>query len=110
MERRSHERVLAKVKARMFYGNIFYSGMVTDLSEKGVFVSTKMNFPPNSVFILVVLVKNQSIKILGRVKRALRADGDESNMKRGMGIELLSPPHEYTSFVRDCRLTNDSTG
>ncbi len=108
MERRSHERLPSKVKARMFYGNIFYTGKVTDLSEKGVFVSTKMNFPLNTVFILVVLVNNHTLKILSRVKRALRAEYDRDGAKSGMGIELLSPPLEYMEFIRDQKLINNS--
>ena len=108
MERRSHERLPSKVKARMFYGNVFYTGMVTDLSENGVFVSTRMSFPLNTVFILVVLVDNQTLKVLSRVKRVLRPEYDQSNAKIGMGIELLSPSLEYLEFIGDQRLTNDS--
>ncbi len=108
MERRSRERLPSNVKARMLYGNIFYTGVVTDLSEKGVFVNTKMNFPLNTVFILVVLVNNKTLKILSRVKRSLRTDYDQTSDHSGMGIELLSPPLEYMEFIRDRRLTNDS--
>lgn len=108
MERRAHERLPSTLKARLFYGNLFYAGMVTNLSEKGVFIKSKMSFNVNSVFVLVMLVNNKTVNILARVRRCVKSNDHGNSLNDGMGIELLNPPVNYLEFVRDCKLSSDS--
>ncbi|MBI4683480.1 MAG: PilZ domain-containing protein, partial [Nitrospirae bacterium] len=56
VEKRACERYPANLQARLFFGNMIYSGMVTNLSKNGMFVSTKVRFPVNSEFMMVVLL------------------------------------------------------
>jgi len=108
MERRVSERFTSNLKTRLFYGNLFYTGTVTNLSEKGVYIRTKINFQINSIFAMVLLINDQTVTLLGRVKRMVRPSGSQSELESGMGIELFNPPISYLEIVRDFRLTNDS--
>lgn len=108
MERRASERFPSNLKTRMFYGNLFYTGTVIDLSEKGLYIRTKINFQINSIFAMVLLINNQTVTLLGRVKRMVRSSGHESHLESGMGIELFTPPVSYLEFIRNQKLMNDS--
>ena len=51
MERRALKRMPAGITIKLFYRSAFYTGIVTDLSEKGMFISTHdMCFPFDSRF------------------------------------------------------------
>jgi len=108
MERRASERFPSNLQTRLFYGNLFYTGTVTNLSEKGVYIRTKINFQVNSIFAMVLLINDRTVTLLGRVKRRVRSSGNPSHVESGMGIELYNPPVTYLEFVRDGRLMNDS--
>ena len=49
MEKRAYSRIPANLDARVLYGNLIYSGKVTDISEAGMFINTKVSFPVNAV-------------------------------------------------------------
>lgn len=108
MERRASERFPAELKTRLCYGNLFYTGTITNLSEKGVYIRTKINFQINSIFAMVLLINDKTVTLLGRVKRMVRQSGMQKDPESGMGIELFNPPARYLEIVRDCRLMNDS--
>ncbi len=101
MEKRAVERLPANLQIRMFYGNMVYTGMVINLSEEGTFISTKLNFPVDSMFIVVVLQNDQTFKIPVRVRRTVKTDSHHSyKMNTGMGVKLIDPPEGYLDFVR----------
>ncbi|GBD96779.1 MAG TPA: PilZ domain-containing protein [Nitrospirae bacterium] len=99
-ERRAFERFPANLDARLFYGNLIYTGMVKNLSQNGMFVSTKVNFPLNSEFIMVVLLNNRTIKLPVKVRRKVRKEsGYYSKMDDGIGVELLEPPQNFLDYA-----------
>lgn len=95
MERRSHTRISTKIDARFFHGNLFYSGSVSNISQKGMFINTKRLLPSGAIFVVLIRIENQLLKVIARVKRNVRdnSDGD------GMGVELLSPSDMYMDLV-----------
>lgn len=103
-EKRAYRRIPADLQARVLYGNLIYSGKVTDISENGMFINTKMTFPVNVVFLLVILVNDSVIKVPIKVKRAVRSEKDHSvNGSNGIGVELVNTPQGYLDYVSDCK-------
>jgi hypothetical protein len=97
MERRSYLRISTKIDARFFYGNLFYSGTVSNMSQKGMFINTKRLLPSGSIFVVLIRAENQLLKVIARVKRNIR----DNNGSDGMGVELLSPSAMYAGLVNE---------
>lgn len=102
MERRSHARISTKIDARFFYGNLFYSGTVSNISGKGMFINTKRLLPSGSIFVVLIRTENQLLKVIARVKRNIRDNG----VNDGMGVELLSPSAMYMDLVGGLQRNN----
>lgn len=93
--------------ARIFYGNMVYTGTVTDLSENGMFINTEVNFPVDSAFDTVVLQSGHAVMIPVRVKRtAASSAGDSAN--DGIGVKVVTPPRDYLEIL--CRCEAPDTG
>ncbi|MBI4848783.1 MAG: PilZ domain-containing protein [Nitrospirae bacterium] len=108
MERRTVERLPAKLPARLFYGTIVYTGTVANLSENGMFICTKVQFPVDSMFIVVVLQDGQTFKLPIRVKRVAKPSADHACIEEnGIGVELVNPPQDYLEFVSKCKSAPD---
>lgn len=104
MERRTHERLFAELPARLFYGNIVYTGTVRDLSESGMFISTRLYFPVDSVFLVVIQQNGQSFKMNIKVKRIARPSGGNLTREQsGIGVRLIEPSQMYLEFIQKCR-------
>ena len=99
IEKRSCERVPTSITAQFFYGNLFYSGTVLNVSEKGMFINTKRCLPKEAMFVVLVKSEKSSFKVIAKVKRADRCNED----CHGMGVELLSPPGEYLQFISNLK-------
>jgi Tfp pilus assembly protein PilZ len=104
VEKRAQDRFPAYLQARLFYGNIIYTGIVTNLSKNGMFINTKVQFPVNSEFLVVVLLDKRPLKLPIKVRRtAKKENNDNSMMDNGIGIELLDTPQKYLDFVGCCK-------
>ena len=92
------------LQSRLFYGNIVYTGVVTNVSENGMFISTKMSYPIDSVFIAVILLDEHTLQLPIKIRRTVRS-GDHSNRPEdnGVGVRLLDPSREYIDFVSKTR-------
>ena len=100
-EKRAHQRFHSEVETRLFFGNTFYTAQVTNLSDGGLFVSTRVNFPVDSVFVTVLLLNQHTLNILSKVKRVVKPENHGSPKKNfGMGLELINPAEDYISYVR----------
>lgn len=102
VDRRACERYPANLKARLFYGNLIYAGMVTDLSLKGMFVSTKVGFPVNSEFMMVLMLNDRTMKFPVKVRRRIHKEDHYSTKRSGIGVELLDAPKNYAEYIRSC--------
>ena len=98
-DRRAYERFPAKIDARLFFGNLIYTGKITDLSQSGMFVSTRVGFPVNSEFLMVVLVNDRTIKIPVKVRRKVKNENGYSSGNNGIGVELVDSPQQYMDFI-----------
>lgn len=99
MEKRTVERLQSGIDARFNYGDMFYSGTILNLSEKGMFVKTKICLPSGSMFVVLVREENELLKMLARVKYSTRS----REYNEGMGVEILTPPTDYKEYVARLR-------
>jgi hypothetical protein len=97
MEKRAYERMPADIEVRLPYGNKFYSGTILNLSEKGMFISTKKFYPSDSM--LSIYIDNKPVNLLSRVRRYRMTAGHLD----GIGIEILNPQKKYLDFIDDLR-------
>ncbi len=100
-EKRAFKRVSAKISVVYLYGNMFYSGDILNLSEKGIFIRTKWCIPHESVFVLMIQVGNELLKVMAKVKRSARLN----NNCDGIGIEIPDPSDGYLDFVKRQKTT-----
>jgi hypothetical protein len=100
MEKRAFQRVPVSLQSRLFYGNMVYTGIVTDISENGLFISTKMSFPVDSVLIAEVLLDHHYVEVPIQVRRTAKPDSDFKGFEQsGMGVRLLNHSQEYVDFI-----------
>jgi len=109
LEKRKFERLEASLDSRMLYGDMVYTGRVMDLSENGMFVSTKLNFPVDAVVMIVVQLEDDTIKVPVKVRRNVKADeGLNPGSRNGMGVEVLEHSDDYSEYIKRFRSKSDS--
>jgi hypothetical protein len=103
-EKRTHERIPSKLQARFFLGNAVYTGTITNLSEKGMFISTDVSLPLNYRLEVLVRLKGNVLKIPARIKRSVQSDNHLlPDPEHGMGVELTSFPRAYLQYINTLR-------
>jgi hypothetical protein len=95
VDKRVSNRIPVNIDARFFHGNIFYSGIVRNLSDQGMFIDTKKCLPFDSMFVVIIREENDLLKVIAKVKRA----SINTDTCLGMGVELLSPSAGYLDFI-----------
>ena len=78
----------------------FYSGTLTNISEKGMFISTPICFPLGSRLNMLINSNIETLNIPVRV-RWMRKSTD---MYDGIGVEVLELTNNYLEFVRSINL------
>ena len=102
MQRRAHERIPVDLKVRYFLGDTACNGTVKNLSEKGMYINTVIDFPFDSNFELILPLNDEVMKISVVIRRVVKSkEGYE-----GMGVELLEPPDNYLRFVNELRVAS----
>jgi hypothetical protein len=102
MQRRAFKRIPVDLKIRYFCGDTACNGIVTDLSENGMFIDTTLDFPFDSNFELILPMNDEVIKISAMIKRVIKNKG----AYEGMGVELVNPPENYLQLVNELRLAS----
>ncbi len=104
MEKRASERMPINIQSRLFYGNMVYTGTITNLSKNGMFICTKMSFPVDSVLIAIILLEEQTLKIPIKIRRTVRSNNYLNDIEDGgIGVSLLNPSKEYIDFISKTR-------
>jgi hypothetical protein len=96
-ERRTHMRMQATHDVIIFLGNMFYSGRALNVSEIGMFINTRMSIPSQSMFILIIHLDNETLKVTAKVERIMKNNG----ISDGMGVKLFNPTSKYKNFVNN---------
>ncbi len=100
MQERVFERIQTRIKVRLFCGFMYFTGIVTNLSENGMCIHSSVCLPPESKFEVIINYKNMVIKALVKVSRIVETGGYYDIM----GVELMNSHQDYLEFVDGLRL------
>lgn len=96
LNRRSFERIPVNFMIHFYYGDSINFGTVTDISEKGMFVKTRMPLADvNSEFEIVIPSSHTELSVPVLVRRIAKKD----DFYEGFGVELLTQTPEYLKHV-----------
>ncbi len=105
MEKRACKRVKSDISLRFFCGDSIHSlyyGTLTDLSERGMHISTGSCFPSETKIELIICMRDDILHIPAKVCRVARKD----NYYNAMGLEVLSESSSYTDFLASIQITD----
>ena len=94
-EKRGLDRISVKEEVIISHKNTFYSGIVLNLSEKGMFICTKKYFPLDSRFVVSFHKRNDRMQLYANIKRIEAAN----SFSDGVGVELFDPSEAYLEFL-----------
>jgi hypothetical protein len=95
MKRRTFKRIPLKIQIKFFSGKTEYSGTMMNFSEKGMFISTEVNFPLNAYLEIFIPVKDDVLKVFAEVRNLKKLD----DFYNGIGVQLIDPPQNYKEFI-----------
>lgn len=93
-EKRAFRRIPVNIDARFFHGNIFYSGNLRNLSDKGMLIDTRRHLPLNSMFVVLIREENDLLNMVVKVKWISR-----DTTSPGMGVEIVTLSPRYLDFI-----------
>jgi desulfoferrodoxin-like iron-binding protein len=100
MRKRAFERVQSDVHVNFSFSDVNYTGVVKNLSENGMCISSEKCLPHKSKFAILFPHNEEVLKLPAMVKRSFK----KSSLYEAMGVELLNPPIKYLEFVHRFRL------
>ncbi len=95
MGERAFKRIPANIEVVLFSGKQEYRGTLTNLSEKGMFINTTVNFPLQQHLKILMPWQADTLWLHAMVK----SFGTSSGIYNGIGVELVSPSPDYLEFV-----------
>lgn len=101
MEKRADKRIDADIATRFYCRGVLYAGNITNLSEKGLFISMEEVCLSSGLPFEVFIENNgNTISVPAYIKRIVMVP-DSSN---GIGVEISDPSEEYIGFVNSLRM------
>jgi len=95
-------RYTKRLEVTFSSGNLSYKGILSNISENGIFIRTNRGFAPGTTVDIEVMMPDESISHLkGIVKRTVKTP--LTAVKNGMGVELFQQDDSFLSFVRSYR-------
>jgi Tfp pilus assembly protein PilZ len=80
-------------------GHLSYRGILSNLSENGLFIKTNRGFAPETTLDIELVLPDNSISHLqGIVKRTIKTM--VSQTKNGMGVELTNKDEKFVHFAK----------
>ncbi len=95
---RKHKRVIKRLETEFSSEGLFFRGISSDLSEKGLFVRTSKPFSQGSTIDLVLHLPNNTLSRLKGVVRWAAKMGIISE-RDGMGIEIIQSDQNFIKFL-----------
>ena len=99
MNKRAYERIPASLEVRFFLGNSLCKGFMKNLSENGMCIKTRLCFPFESRFELLIPLKEKIMDVAVKVSRVKKT----VDFYDTMGVEVLNQPKEYLEFVNSIK-------
>ncbi len=110
MEKRAFKRFSANIHTRLFYGNMVYTGIITNLSETGMFICTQIRFSVDSMLVATILIDRHALKLPIKIMRTVRSDKYYNCINgSGLGVILLDPPKDYLEFITKYNSLHESS-
>lgn len=98
MARRSTWRIPIRLNVTLNCGNRLSTGTVTNISEKGMFISAEATgLSEDSQFDISIPLKEGVVRVPGKLVRLSKINGGYN----GLGVELMDPPQKYIDFIED---------
>lgn len=92
-------RFTKRLEATFSSGEFTGRGILSDISENGLFIRTTRGFAPGTdIDIELVMPDGQFSRLAGVVRRTLKTS--LSTMKNGMGVELTQKDAVYKDFLK----------
>ncbi len=100
MEKRKTNRIFKKLEVK-FITRSENTAITSNLSETGIFIGTKRGVDSGRILNIKLNLPNaQSLALKGKVVRKMNLmTGQAGEAESGMGIQLISPPHDYIDYV-----------
>ncbi len=100
-EKRKAKRAIKRLEVK-FQTAVENTAITSNLSEIGIFIRTNRGVAPGNVLSIKLNLPNlQELFLMGKVVRSMRSvSGLSGEAKSGMGIQLISPPHDYIKYVQ----------
>lgn len=93
-----HPRFTKRLEVTFSAGGLSFRGILSNISENGLFIRTNRGFAPNTIIDIELLMPNNKIsRLKGIVRRAIKTP--LSSVKNGMGVELLEKDETYIKYV-----------
>ena len=87
--------MLSNIKVKFSCCHIDYDGIVKNISESGMFISTSgMNFPFESKLEILMPTGHRVLKIPVEVTRIIKS----ANLYDCIGVRLINPAQDYLEF------------
>ena len=105
MEKRISQRVPVSLDVKFSCCSLLYYGTVKNISERGMFITTKRACFPFDLKFVVTLSVNNSLKIHVPVNLCWMTSSADSG--DGLGVQLQRPTREYVKFMERLGITNN---
>jgi len=96
-DKREFRRFETRLQISLFYGHLVYSGIVTNISERGMFISTKRRFPVDSMLV-TSLIGDEPIQVPVQIKRMVSPVNTRDAGEYGIGVHILRGSSDYLDF------------
>ncbi len=94
-----HPRFTKRLEVRFTSGGLSFTGILSNLSESGLFIRTNRGFAPGTVIdIELVMPDGRKSRLKANVVRTIKTP--LSSLKNGMGVELIEKDETYIDFLR----------
>jgi hypothetical protein len=93
------QRYTKRLEATFSSGSLTYRGILSDISENGLFIRTSRGFTPGTpIDIEIIMPGDQISHLTGIVRRSIKTP--LSAAKNGMGVELTQKDDVYMNFYK----------
>ncbi|MEW6419380.1 MAG: PilZ domain-containing protein [Nitrospirota bacterium] len=94
-----HPRFTKRLEVRFTSGGLSFTGILSNLSENGLFIRTNRGFAPGATIDIELVMPDGKVSFLkGHVIRTVKTP--IASLKNGMGVELIEKDATYINFLK----------
>ena len=106
MQNRTFDRICVELDVMYYCGTIINSGIITNISENGLFIHTKLEFPFNVNFELIMPSNTGILNFPVEISRLEKHHGRYN----GIGVRIADPSPSYLAYIGTLRTSRGSPG